>query len=279
MATGSFQFALAGFGGAVGPELFYAFTSASAQRKGLFVSAISGSPPLSLGPRSGSPDFLLEGDIWYQESGSTGDGNLFIAEKSVAEGIIFAQRFVTSRENETTVEQVVSRFTSSDAPNFLRVGANAVVIDNFYVTVNTASLSGSLVRNASWTGGIFMPDVDTVAVFGEKDFLVPSGSTIVERGNFTIQSGSITINSGNILLQGDSSSFNISGSSISASIQGFPIVSVLTGSISSESLSPVPGDGTVYINTASGDISIFASGGVGFLMDIKVPAVIDGGTY
>ena len=279
MSIAILSFAIAGFGGAEGPEFHYAITSASAQRKGLFLSAPSGSPHISLVPRSGSPDFLLEGDLWFQESGSAGDGNMFVAEKSVADGVVVAQRFVISRENEVSIDQIVARFTSSDAPTSLRIGANAVVIDNFFVTVNTAALSGSLVRNASWGGGLFMPDSETVAVFGtNKDFLVPSGSVVVEKGNFSILSGSIQVFSGNIILKGDTSQFNISGSSVSASLQGNPIMSIRTGSVSSESLTPVPIDGTLYVNTASLDVSVRASGTF-FELDVDVIDVIDGGFF
>ena len=279
--AGLLTFAIAGFGGAVGPEFFYAQTSASAARKGVYMQAISGSPHMSLEPRSGSPDFILEGDLWFEESGSTGDGNLFVAERSTAGGVIVIHRVVTSRDDEVSIDQIVSRFTSSDAPTDLRIGANAVVIDNFFVTVNSASLSGTLVRNATWGGGLFMPDVDTVAVFGtDKDFSVPSGSILVERGNLTVLSGSAQITSGNIILHGDFSSFNISGSSISASLRGQPIASVLTGSISSESLSPVPIDGTIYVNTGSAApaVSIRASGTF-FDLDVDEPATVDGGFF
>ena len=279
MATGLLTFAIAGFGGSAGPEFFYAATSASAQRKGLFMSAISGSPHMALVPRSGSPDFLLVGDVWFEESGSTGDGNFFVAEQSTVGGVIVTHRIVTSREDEISIEQIVSRFTSSDAPSDLRIGANAIVLDNFYVTINSAGVSGALVRNDTFGGGLFMSDADTVAVFGvDKDFLVPSGSVIVERGNFTLLSGSLQVTSGNIILQGDSSSFNISGSSISASLQGNPIASVLTGSVESGSLSPTPIDGTIYVNTASGDISVRASESF-FDLDVDAPDAVDGGFF
>ena len=279
--AGLFRFGIAGVGGEIGPEFFYAVTSASAQRKGLYLTAISGSPPVSLEPRVGQPEFLLEGDLWFEESGSAGDGNLFIAERSVETNVVIAQRIVTSRENETTIDQIVSRFTSSDAPLQLRVGANAVVIDNFYVTVNSASLSGSLVRNDTWGGGVFMSDENTVAVQGTgKNWLVPSGSSIVEIGSFTIQSGSANILSGNIILQGDSSSFDISGSSISASLLGNPIISVLTGSISSESLSPVPIDGTLYIDTSSSPpVRSIRASGTFFQLGPEIPDIADGGIY
>lgn len=279
MATGSLIFAIAGFGGSEGPEFFYAETSASAQRKGVFLSANSGSPHMSLEPRSGSPDFLLEGDFWFEESGSTGDGNLYVAERSTAAGLIVIHRIITSRDDETTIDQIVTRFGTSDAPTDLRIGANAIVIDNFYVTINSASNSGALVRNDDWGGGLHMSDIDTVAVFGtDKNFLVPSGSVLVEVGSFTILSGSLQVASGNIILHGDSSSFNISGSSISASLQGNPIASVLTGSIGSESISPVPMDGTIYVNTASLDVSIRASGTF-FNLDVDVPDEVDGGFF
>lgn len=279
MASGSLQFAIAGFGGPVGPAFHYAFTTASAQRKGVYISATSGSPHVSLDPRTGAPDFFLEGDFWFQQSGSAGDGNLFVAERSRATDVVFAHRIVTSRENDTSVEQIIARFTSSDAPTDVRVGANAVVLDDFVVTVNTAGFSGSLIRNATWNGGFFMPDAATIAVSGTAmDFLVPSGAVIVETQNFSVLSGSINVFSGSIILRGDSSQFIVSGSSVTASLLGNPIASVKTGSVSSESLSPVPIDGTIYVNTASLDVSIRASGTF-FDLDIDSPDLVDGGIY
>ncbi len=279
MATGSLIFAIAGFGGSAGPEFFYAETSASAQRKGVFLSAISGSPHLALEPRSGSPDFLLEGDLWFEESGSTGDGNLYVAERSTAGGLIVIHRIVTSRDDETTIDQIVTRFATSDAPTDLRIGANAVVIDNFYVTINSASVSGALVRNDDWMGGLHMSDINTVTVFGtDKDFLVPSGSVLVEVGSFTVLSGSVQVTSGNIILHGDSSSFNISGSSISASLQGNPIASIQTGSVTASALSPFPMDGTIYIETGSEDVTVRA-GGEFYKIDVDDPDEVDGGFF
>ena len=272
-----FRFMITGMFGAVGPSLYYAFTSASAQRKGLYLSAVSGSPPISLEPRSGSPDYLLEGDIWYEQSGSAGDGNLFVAEKD-AEGTASAHRFVTAREGET-VQQIINRFGTSDAPTDLRVGANAVVVNGHFVTINSESLSGSLIWNASWSGGLAMLDANTIVISGsDKNFLVPSGSASIERGDFVVQSGSIEVYSGNMVIKGDSASFDISGSSISASLQGNPIMSILTGSINSGSLSPVPIDGTLYVNTSSLEKSLRASGTY-FDLDFTAPSVVDGGSY
>lgn len=279
MPSASLEFAIAGFGGPVGPAIHYAFTTASAQRKGVYISAISGSPHISLDPRIGEPDFFLEGDFWMQQSGSAGDGNLFVAERSRATDVVFAHRIVTSREDDTSVEQIIARFTSSDAPSDVRVGANAVVLDDFVVTVNTAGQSGSLIRNATWNGGFFMPDLATVAVSGTAmDFLIPSGSVIVETKNFSVLSGSVSVFSGSIILRGDTSQFIVSGSSVSASLLGNPIASVKTGSVSSESLSPVPIDGTIYVNTSSLNVSIRASGTF-FDFDVDTPDLIDGGIY
>lgn len=280
-ASGSFRYVITNFDGSIGPKFYYAYTSASSARQGLYLSGVSGSPQLSLEPRSGSPSFLLPGDIWY-ESASAANGNMFIAEKSLAQGIVVAHRFLVAREDEITVDQVISRFTSSDRPTDLVVGLNAVVIDNFYVTVNSASLSGSLIRNATWNGGFFMPFTGTVAVSGSPmNFLVPSGSLIINSGSATIQSGTLSVFTGSILVRGAGSqlsSFIVSGTNVTASIQGNPIVSVLTGSVASQSLSPIPLDGTFYINTASRLISVRASGTY-FDLDVDAPLLVDGGTY
>jgi len=269
--------AITGFGGPVGPAFYFAETSASAQRQGVFLQAVSGSPQISLQPRSGSPDFLFPGDIWYAESGSTGDPNLFIAEQWVGEVSASAQRFVLSREGETIV-QVASRFTTSDAPTDLVIGANAVVVNGFFVTVNTAEVSGALIKNATWDGGFFMPDADTIAVSGSVGLLVPSGALTIERGDLSILTGSVNVYSGSVTLYGPTASFDISGSNVTASLLGNAIMSVKTGSIDSASLSPIPIDGTLYVNTASSAVSVRA-GGATYELDVDAPILVDGGTY
>ena len=274
--SANLQIAIAGFGGAIGPEFFFDETSASGQRRGLFLQGVSGSPQLSLQPRSGSPDFLLPGDLWYQESGSTGDPNLFIAEQWPGEAAA-AHRFVLAKEGETVV-QVISRFATSNAPTDLVVGANAVVVNGFFITANTAAVSGALIRNATWDGGFFMPDPNTVAVSGTVDLLIPSGALTIERGDLSILSGSANIYSGNVTLFGETASFDISGSNVTASLLGNSIVSVQTGSVDSASLSPIPIDGTMYVNTSSLDVSIRA-GGETYELDIAAPDLVDGGTY
>jgi len=268
--------ALAGFGGAIGPEFYFAETSASAQRRGVFLQGVSGSPQLSLQPRSGSPDFLLPGDIWYTESGSSGDPNIFIAEQWPGEDPA-AHRFVLAREGETLV-QAISRFATSDAPTDLVVGANAVVLNGFFVTANTTAVSGALIKNVTWDGGFFMPDQNTIAVSGSVDLLVPSGALTIERGDLSILSGSVNVYSGNLTLFGETASFDISGSNVTASLLANSIVSIKTGSVDSASLSPIPIDGTMYINTASSDVSIRA-GGATYELDVAAPGLVDGGTY
>jgi hypothetical protein len=279
MASGSLVFAIAGFGGSPGPQFHWAQTSASAARRGLFLSSISGSPPLSFVAQPSNPSTLVEGDVWYRESGSSGDGNLFIAEKTLLAGVVVSKRFVTAREGETTIAQVVSRFATPDAPSDLIVGLNGVVIDNFFVTVNTSSVSGALVRNETWGGGLYMPDPNTVAVSGsDKDFFVPSGSFIVEVGSVTLNTGSLTVNSGSISLIGDSVEFSISGSNVTASLRGNPIMSLKTGSVDSASLASELIEGTMYVNTSSRDVSVKASGTL-FDLDVDAPDLIDGGSY
>jgi len=268
--------AIAGFGGDVGPAYYFAETSASDQRRGVFLQGISGSPQLSLQPRSGSPDFLLPGDIWYAESGSSGDPNLFIAEQWPGEDPA-AHRFVLAREGETVV-QVVSRFATSDVPTDLVVGANAVVLNGFFITANTTAVSGALIRNATWDGGFFMPNSDTIAVSGSVDLLVPSGALTIERGDLSVLSGSVNVYSGNLTIYGETASFDISGSNVTASLLANSIVSVKTGSVDSASLSPIPIDGTIYVNTSSADVSIRA-GGATYELDVVAPALVDGGTY
>lgn len=262
----------------MGPEFLHALTSASHAREGLFLSAVSGSPHISLEPRSGGPDFLLEGDLWY-ETGSSANSNLFLGERSAVSNTIVVHRFVTTRNDQTTIDQVVLRFAGSDAPTDVVLGANAVVIDNFFVTVNANGVSGSLIRNATWNGGFFMPNSASVAVSGTNmTFTVPSGAFIVESGSITVASGTLSVFSGNIFLTGPNVQFSISGSNVTASLRGNPIVSVQTGSVNSASLSPVPLNGTIYVNTASREVSVRA-GGSYFELDVDAPDLVDGGSY
>jgi len=278
MPTGSLQFGLFGLLGEDGPVFHYALTTASAERQGLYLTPETGSPHFSMEPVSGSPSTVFAGDLWFESSGSSGDGNLHLGETDLESGLVIIKRVVTAREGETIV-QAINRYTSSDAPSDTFIAASAVISDDFFLTANSPNYSGSLVRNAEWDAGVYMPDQDTVAVYGsDKDFLVPSGSLTLERGNELIQSGSLTIYTGSISLQGDFSQFIISGSSVTASLLNNPMVSVLSGSVETSSLSPTPIDGTMYVKTDTEQVYIKA-GGLFYPIEGDVPDTIDGGTY
>ncbi len=255
----------------LGPQFMYAFTSASVAREGLYMSAISGSPPISLEPGEGPPTVLLEGDIWYEASGTTSDGNLYIADTRISDGAVIINRFMTVRDDEPDIASVVSRWSTANAPVDIYIGANAVITDEGFVTVNTTGSSGALIYNETWGGGFYMPDSSTISLYGSQNLLIPTGT-------IQIDSGTLYVYSGSILMNGPGSVFDISGSNITATILGNPIVSVLTGSVATSSLSPLPIDGTFYVNTGSDSVALKADGTF-YSFGGGLPEVVDGGTY
>lgn len=166
----------------------YSLVSSSYIRRGIFVNESSGSPQISMEPVEQDPDQVFSGDMWLLSSSvySDGAGGLRFANEDQS-GNTYVTRVVTSRITETTYESSVSRMSSVNAPRGLVIDAKSFVANRWFVTVNSGSISGSGWMNAPWSGGIHMPDEDTVAVYGiNKDFSVPSGSLIV--------SGTTTIN-------------------------------------------------------------------------------------
>ncbi len=275
-------------------------SSYTGMRAGLAINAFTGSPQISLQPVTTNPTNIFPGDIWFVSSSIDGNSHLYAGDYSPYTASI-SSRIVTIRLNETT-QSVINRFTSSDAPSSGTLAVNTIVADNWFITANSPTYSGSGIRNDTWGGGFYMPDSGTVAIYGTKNFLVPSGTTIISRslfiqsggllvnnGTVVINSGTISISTGSLLVNSPSGTFIVSGSSAQllltgsnadARLRGVPITAVMINSINSGSISPIPRDGTIYINsgTIPEQISIRING-TWLNFSVVTPTFIDNGTY
>jgi hypothetical protein len=238
--------------------------------------------------------------MWFVSSSVDGNSHLNVGDYSPYTASI-TSRVVTLRLNETT-QSVITRFTSSDRPSGSVLAANSVIADNWFITANSPDYSGSGIKNVTWGGGIYMPDSGTVAIYGAKNFLVPSGNVtvsqsmtiqsgglLVNNGTVVINSGTLTIFTGSLLLNSPSGTFtvsgtkatlNITGSSADARLRGVPITTVMIGSVDSGSVSPVPRDGTIYINSGSVPETISIRINSTWLnFSVVTPTSVDNGTY
>jgi len=274
--------------------------SYSGQRQGLAINAVTSSPQMSFEPVVGDPSTIFPGDIWFVSSSLDGNSHLFVGDYSPYSESIKSE-VVTIRLNETT-QSVIDRFSTNDRPSGSILAVNSIAIDGWYQTVNTAGNSGSGWRNATWNGGIYMPESGTIGVFGTgKSFIVPSGSASINQslliqsggiqinnGTVTLRSSSLIISTGSILLNAVSASFTISGSnskllisgtSADARLRGIPIVAVQISNVNSSSLSNVR-DGTIYINsgTVPEEIS-FRLNSAWTNFTIVSPGFIEDGTF
>lgn len=282
--------------------LNYGTTSAtSSNRVGLFVPAVSGSPPVSFEPIAQQPVEIFEGDVWFY-TGSvarSGASSFYLGEKTVSGSVLIA-KVLTTRASESASAQLFSRLSAGDRPTGSVLAVNSVVVDEWFYTYNSSDVSGAGWQNLSWGGGIYMPDSSSVAVYGSgKDFRIPSGNFIVSKdiiatgsvymmsgsislitGSISIITGSVSLSdpSGTVNLTGDAAALIISGSQARAFLRGWPIVNVASGTIAPTSLVPQPSNGTLYVkqNTAQAFIRISGSW-IEFAGN--APAVVDGGTY
>ncbi|KKN02870.1 hypothetical protein LCGC14_1113410 [marine sediment metagenome] len=231
----------------------------SGSRKGLLIESLSAqpnetvaeSPHMSLEPTSFQSDIKLQGDLYYVLAGVPVKAGLKIIDVG-AFGQLYTGSFLSVRPTES-LNQLINRFTSSDIPTSSLLGLNALVVDNTFITVNTPSHSGSLIRNATWGGGFFMPDSDTVAVFGEdKDFLVANGSVTSLTG-LEILSGTLNVFSGSIYIRGDVVRLEISGLSASAHIIGQRWAAVTVSNVPIDKIAGTPGlpDGVLYLTPSA----------------------------
>lgn len=284
---------------------FLAPVSASTTlRRGLVVNASSGSPQLTLEPVDRHPTTPLAGDVWFRTGSvsTQGNTNFFFADTDVS-GTVRINRVVSTRFNEPS-QSVIARFGTSDAPSGSVLAINTLVVDDWLITVNSSQESGSGWRNATWNGGVHMPNSGTVGVWSagqSMNFLVPSGSItalsasivsgslLVESGSAIVSSGSIIITTGSLILDGpnatinlsgSNSVINISGSAADALIRGLSVVAVQVGGVTASLLTPPPRSGTLYINTGSGAPQIHLRiSGSWLPFDVTAPSFVDGGRF
>lgn len=231
----------------------------SGTRKGLLITSLSAqpsesvaeSPHMSLDPSSFQSDIKIQGDLYYVLAGVPVKAGLKIIDVG-AFGQLYTGSFLSVRPTES-LNQLINRFTSSDVPTGSWLGLNAVITNEGFITVNTPSQSGSLIRNATWGAGFFMSDSGTIAVFGDnKDFLIPSGN-ITSLNGLEILSGSLNVFSGSILIQGDGVRLEISGLSASAHIIGQLWSSVTVSNVPIDKVVGSPGlpDGVLYLTPSA----------------------------
>ena len=275
-------------------------SSYTGMRQGLAINAFTGSPQLSFQPVSTNPTNVFPGDVWFLSSSVDGNSHLNVGDYSVFTASI-TSRVVTMRQNETT-QSVITRFTSSDRPSGSVLAVNSVVTDNWFITANSPDYSGSGIKNVTWGGGIHMSNSGTVAIWGQKNFLVPSGTVtisqsmtiqsgglIVNNGTVVVNSGTFIIGTGSLLLNSPSGTFtvsganallNLTGSNADARLRGVPITAVMIGTTASGSLSPVPRNGTIYINSGSTPEQISIRLNNTWLnFSVVTPDVVDNGEY
>lgn len=275
-------------------------SSYTGMRRGLAINAFTGSPQLSFQPVTTDPTNIFPGDVWFLSSSADGNSHLKVGDYSPFTASVMS-RVVTIRQNETT-QSVIARFTSSDRPSGSVLAVNSVVADNWFITANSPDYSGSGIKNATWGGGVYMPNSGTVAVWGQKNFLVPSGTVtisqsmtiqsgglLVNNGTVVINSGTLTIGTGSVLINSPSGTFtvsgtyaqlNLTGSNADARLRGVPITAVMINSINSGTISPVPRDGTIYINsgTVPEQISIRVNS-TWLNFSVVTPDTVDNGVY
>jgi hypothetical protein len=301
--TGSVVFATSNFNvGIISGSIHYGLHSASVStmRRGIMANAITGSPQLSFEPVTQDPTEILPGDMWFLSSSISGGQSSWMLGESAPDGRVFKSKAVVTRLDESSSAQLVNRYATSDAPSGLIVPVNAVVASDWFVTVNSLASSGSGWKNESWGGGVYMPNIDTVAIYGSKDFWVPSGSARVRNnltvtsGTLNVQTGSILVPSGNVTIQtgsftvrsptsavtisGSAARLQITGSAPAAYIRGFPVLAVISGSTGYLSV-PSPLDGFMYVDTVTEEIAIRVNGAWIPLGTPSGTGSMDGGTY
>jgi hypothetical protein len=285
--------------------LNYATTATTQSRTGVYISASSGTPPLSMEPSLVEPLQYLPGDVWFRSGTFAGEPNFMFADTDgTTSGSVYVARILAARDGETS-QSVITRFGTADRPSSSVLAVNTVITDNWLTTLNSATTLGAGWRNETWGGGMFMPNSGTVSVWSASgsahNFLIPSGSLTV-RNTITIQSGSLVITTGSIqlnsgsiyltsgsivlndpsgsfVLSGSNAQLIISGSGAASLLRGFPIINVMTGSLNSGTLSGIQ-NGTLYINTSSlpTQISLRVQNSW-FDFAVIAPNLVDGGTY
>ena len=231
----------------------------SGSRRGLLITSLSSqpsetfaeSPHMSFEPGDFESPTKLAGDLWFASGVLPLAPGLKMIDSAVS-GALYTGSFLTARATESLVE-LATRFGTTDAPINKFLGLNALVVNEGFVTVNSASVSGALVRNDTWGGGFFMPDIGAVAVFGiGKEFLVPSGNFTSLTG-LEVISGSLNVFTGSILIRGDAARLEISGQSASMYLNNQLVASVTVSNVPVDLVANTPAlfDGVIYLTPSA----------------------------
>lgn len=230
----------------------------SGSRKGLLITSLSAqpqetvadSPHMSMEPADFESALKLTGDMWFASGVLSVAPGLKMIDSAVS-GALYTGSFLTARSTESVTE-LATRFGTADAPANKFLGLKIVVVDEGLVTVNSGGI-GPLIRNDTWGGGFFMPNSNSVAVFGtDKEFLVPSGNFTVLTGADII-SGSLNVFSGSIYIQGNNVRLEISGQSSSMFINNQPVASVTVSNVRVDQVlnEPELPDGVIYLTPSA----------------------------
>jgi hypothetical protein len=136
-------------------------------RTGMYINAHSGSPHVNIQTTTASIALnkYIVGDFFYSAS----DG-YYINFDDVS------RKVVTLRTQEN-----LGRYTTIENPYNINLDFNTVVTDNFLQTIvgTAGAITGALWRNANWSSGLFMPDSNTVSIYGsQQKFSITSGGLI-----------------------------------------------------------------------------------------------------
>jgi len=283
----------------------YAVTDVSASaRRGLIVNAFTGSPQLSIEPVGSHPSYVLPGDIWFASSGSGRPSGWYFGDTN-ANGVVTRRRVIGLREDDINTGSIINRFLT-DPPSQSYLALNAVATDQWFLSVGpTGSNQNSGWRNVTWGGGIWMLNANTVAVFGPSmSFYVPSGAisasagalfetgpvriasgnlfvsgAIFATGSVTLFSSSLNITSGNLIVSGDAAQFIVSGTNASIRLQGKNVLTVIVSGTSSQSVSPPPANGTMFVDTTNFFVSIYENNQWWLVSSGSIAGPVDGGFW
>lgn len=136
-------------------------------RTGMYINANTGSPQINIQTTTESIvlDKYIVGDFFYSAS----DGYYINTDTG-------SRKLITVRTQEN-----LDRYATIENPYNTIVEVNTVVTDNFLQAVvgNAGSITGTLWQNANWSGGLYMPNSDTVSIYGsDQKFLIGSGGLI-----------------------------------------------------------------------------------------------------
>lgn len=283
----------------------YATTDTSASiRRGLIINASAGSPQITIEPVSTHPLYILQGDIWFVSSGTNRPSGWYFADLN-SNGVVTRRRVIGIRDEDTNTSSIIDRFLNNP-PSQSYLAVNSIGVNEWFLSVGpTGSNLNSGWRNATWGGGIWMSDPNTVAISGSNiNFYIPSGAitasngalfetgsvrissgnliisgAIFATGSVTLSSSSLNITSGNLIVSGDDAQFVVSGTNAAIRLQGKNVLTVIVSGTSSQSISPPPPNGTMFVDTTNFFVSVYENNQWWLISSGSVIGPIDGGYW